>query len=86
MIWYFYIDYKEQNRIDKELLENLNLQLTGVIDSVDVFNGYGGFGIIRLKIISSNMDDYDPRPDHAFYYCVIKKGTAEIYAPAFGYG
>jgi hypothetical protein len=78
-IIFFHLDTKRKNEIDKVGLEDLNLQLIGVIESVDKGNNYHGYGIIRLKIISSNIQEYDPRGKQEFYFCIIKNGVAEIY-------
>lgn|SRR5690606_1280509 len=60
-----------------------NLELTGIIYSFqkvqNKLQGYGGRGIIRVNIIESNMDEYDPRNKQANYFCIIKEGKAEIY-------
>lgn len=59
-----------------------NLELKGVIFSVNndkEITGDHGRRIIRLKIIETNMDEYDPRNKQANYYCIIKNGKAEIY-------
>lgn len=59
------------------------LYLIGTVDSIQqVMNkleGYHGRGIIRLNIIKSNIDKYDPRKKQANYYCIIKNNEAEIY-------
>jgi len=82
----FYLDNKQDNEINKVALEDLNLHLVGVVDNVDyVSNGYyHGCGIIRVRIISSNIKEYTPPPDQKFYFCIIKNGKAEIYSGAFG--
>jgi hypothetical protein len=53
----------------------------GVVDSVDYANNghYHGYGIILLKIIRSNIQEYDPSTTQKFYYCLIKNGEVEIY-------
>lgn len=63
-----------------------NLELTGIVYSVQDLKskqgkrGYGPARIIRLNIVKSNMDEYDPRDKQANYFCIIKDGRAEIYA------
>jgi hypothetical protein len=79
VIFFFYFNRKQEKRIDKQTLKELDLQLTGVVDSVDKLNGYNGTGIIRLKILTSNIDNYDPRNKLEYYYCIIKNGIAELY-------
>lgn len=81
--WAIRFENKKQSEIDKIGLEDLNLQLTGLVDTVIEGSNYHGFGIIRLKIISSNITEYDPRSKKAYYYCVIKNGIAEIYDHTF---
>ena len=78
---FFYFELKKSHDIKKIALGNLNLQLVGVVDSVDkVKNGYyHGFGIIRLKIINSNVQEYIPDSSQQYYYCKIRNGIAEIY-------
>ena len=60
-----------------------NLYLVGAVDSIqqiiNKLEGYHGKGIIRVNIVKSNMDEYDPRNQQANYYCIIKNGEAEIY-------
>lgn len=70
--------------VDKDDFRGIeNLYLVGVVDSIQqVMNkmeGYHGRSIIRLNIVKSNMDEYDPRKKQANYYCIIKKRKAEIY-------
>lgn len=72
------------NVVDKDDFNGIeNLYLVGIVDSIQqVLNkmeGYHGRGIIRVNIIKSNMDEYDPRNKQANYYCIIKKSKAEIY-------
>ena len=81
--WFLYSQNKWQAEIDKVGLEDLNLQLIGVVDSVDNGDNYHGYGIIRLRIISSNLQEYDPRSKQEFYFCIIKNGKAEIYEHTF---
>lgn len=57
-----------------------SLRLKGVIyDLKTGLNGFHGRGIIRLDIIESNFDFYDPRDKQANYYLIIKDGKAEVY-------
>jgi hypothetical protein len=73
------LNFQQQKKIDKDFLEDINLQLLGVVDTVDKGNHYHGYGIIRLKVISSNIQEYDPRHKQEFYFCIIKNGIAEVY-------
>lgn len=49
------------DQANREALDSLNLHLTGVVESVQEGDNFHGYGIIRLKVISSNIQDYDPR-------------------------
>lgn len=80
---FLYTENKKKEQIDKVGLDDLNLQLVGIVDSIDNGKNYHGYGIVRLKIIESNVQDYDPRSSQKFYFCVIKNGIAEIYTHTF---
>jgi len=57
-----------------------NLKLTGeVYEVVDNIGNYHGTGILRVNIIETNIEYYDPRDHQANYYCIIKNGKAELY-------
>ena len=57
-----------------------NLKLTGeVYEVVDNIGNYHGTGILRVNVIETNIEYYDPRDHQANYYCIIKNGKAEIY-------
>lgn len=57
-----------------------NLKLTGeVYEVLNNIGNYHGTGILRVHIIETNMEYYDPRDKQANYYCIIKNGKAEIY-------
>jgi hypothetical protein len=71
-------DLRKEESINKIALNDLNLHLVGVVTNVDKLNGYNGTGVIDLKILNSNIQEYDPRPNQ-FYYCIIKNGIAEVY-------
>jgi len=77
------LENKRQNKIDRVCLEDLNLQLVGVVDTLEEGRNYHGYGIIRVKIINSNIQEYDPRSQQEFYFCIIKNGIAEIYTHTF---
>ena len=83
MSWFIYLETKRDAEIDKVGLEDLDLQLLGVVDSVDNGENFNGYGIIRLKIISTNIQEYHPPYKQEFYYCIIKNGMAEIYDHTF---
>jgi len=60
----------------------LDLKMIGVVTFLneDVRNGnFHGRGIIRLNILETNLDYYDPRDNQLNYYCLIKDGVAEVY-------
>lgn len=77
----FYIDSLDKNKVHKTAFEDLKLHLTGVVYDIDpVENGYyHGFGIIRVKIICSDIKEYDQSQSKNYFYCTIKDGRAEIY-------
>lgn len=57
-----------------------SLRLKGVVyDLNSNIRGFHGRGIIRLDIIETNIDFYDPRDKQANYYLIIKDGKAEVY-------
>src|SRR5690554_2636622 len=57
-----------------------DLKLTGVIyEVIDNIGNYHGTGILRVNIIETNVEYYDPRDHQANYYCIIKNGKAELY-------
>ena len=64
---------------NKKYFNDLNLNLKGEVLATDVQNGFNGFGIVRVKIVESNINFYDPRGKSRNYYCIIKNGFAEIY-------
>lgn len=80
---FLYTENKKQEEFDKVCLDELNLRMIGVVDTFDNGRNYHGYGILRLKIIESNIQDYDPRGKMKFYFCVIKNGIAEIYTHTF---
>lgn len=65
----------------KRYFDKLDLQLKGEVLSVDIPQGYNGFAIVKVKMLKTNKDYYDPRNDAKNYYCIIKNGLAEIYQP-----
>lgn len=57
-----------------------DLKLTGVIyEVIDNIGNYHGTGILRVNIIETNIEYYDPRDKQINYYCIIKYGKSEIY-------
>jgi len=67
---------------NKKYLINLNLVLTGIVESVDLSYIPNGFGVVKVNVIKSNINYYDPRNDHKYYYCLIKNSQAEFYQHA----
>lgn len=72
------------NAVDRDDFRDIeNLYLVGVVYSTqkveNKMHGYHGRGIVRVNVIRSSMDAYDPRNSQANYYCIIKEGKAEIY-------
>ncbi len=82
---FFLYENRVKNDTDREALVNLDLQLTGVVQNLDIPPGHHAFGIITMIILESNIKEYTPQPNQEFYYCVIKNGVAEIYDHAVGY-
>jgi hypothetical protein len=67
---------------EKKYFNDLNLYLKGVVLAVDYKYPANGFGVVKVNIIETNRDFYDPRKDRNFYYCLIKNNQAEIYQHA----
>ena len=76
---FFYLINRSEVNLNKSGLEDLDLKLRGVVYKIDKVSGFNGSGIANLKIINSNVRNYDPRPTDSYYYCIIKNGEAEIY-------
>lgn len=78
------IFYKPKDNLKVVGIENFkgieNLILIGeVYEVLDDIGNYHSTGILRINIIETNMEYYDPRDKQANYYCIIKNGKAEIY-------
>lgn len=80
---FFYISNKRDQAVNRESLEKLNLKLQGIVVNVDEVKGYSGYGIITVRVLKTNIKNYDPRGKVDYYYCVIKDSIAEIYDHAF---
>jgi hypothetical protein len=80
-VYTFYTNSIEQKDMHETAFDDLKLHLVGVVYDIDpVESGYyHGFGIIRVKIISSDIQEYDQSQSKKYFYCTIKKGSAEIY-------
>ena len=77
---------RDANNFKTSVLKGLNIQLMGVVYDVDYVDEgfYHGSGIVRLRIITSNVKEYHPPASAKYFYCVIKKQKAEIYEGATG--
>jgi len=61
---------------------DLDIKLKGVVYYVNKNINKGFFhgrGIIRIKIIETNTEYYDPRKKQLNYFCIIKNNKAELY-------
>lgn len=58
-----------------------NLELSGVVTELyePGFPKFHGFGIIRLEVLETNIDYYDPRGSKDRYLLLIKDGQSELY-------
>lgn len=68
----------QQYKAEEDYFNNLHVKLTGVIHYIEKANGYNGFGIIGVHVLSSNINQYDERSNPP-YYCLIKGDSAELY-------
>jgi len=75
----FFYSIAKKASDNKTYFNDLNLKLKGEVLAVDAPTGYNGFGILKVKIVASTINDYDPREKIKNYYCIIKNGIAEIY-------
>jgi|SRR5690554_3720382 len=78
------IFYRPNDNLEEVGVRNFkgieNLKLIGEIYEVlDDIGNYNSTGILRVRLIESNIKYYDPRDKQANYYCIIKNGKAEIY-------
>lgn len=69
---------KEVGVYDFAGIENLKLKGTVMSKKPNISN-FNDTGILRIKIIRSNIKHYDPREYQANYYCIIMNGKAEVY-------
>ena len=67
---YYSISIKAQ-RTESIALDSLNLEMSGVVWKIENLNGFNGTGIIDVRIIKSNIKEYDPRNNIKYYYCLI---------------
>jgi len=80
---FFFYENKRTENINNKSIKDLDLKFSGVITEIEEVRSYNGYGIIRLKLINSNQESYDPRDSLDFYYCVVKNGIAEVYNHAY---
>src|SRR5690606_34158175 len=93
MLFFNSCDFFSLNKNDREVMAKFDFQgledvkLTGIVYFVNknIGNGFHGRGIIRVKILSSNVNHYDPRNKQINYYCIIKNKKAEIYCTSASY-
>jgi hypothetical protein len=79
LIFLIVYNLRKNSRDSSRYFDELALHLKGEVLSVDVPNGYNGFGILKVKVLESNINNYDLRNKSDTYYCIIKNGLAEIY-------
>ncbi len=72
-----YSDKKSEEKVYRSL-QNSGLIFSGIVTKATTTNNHG-FGIITLKLLKSNREDYDARDSIQYYYCIIKNGIAEVY-------
>lgn len=79
-VFFLYKLKKDKNDLHA-YLTNLNLKMVGVlVTDVDCPNGYNGFCILDIKVLQSNIKNYDERSKNTYYYLgVIKDSVAQIY-------
>ena len=68
-----------ETREASKYFDDLNLKLTGVIERIDEVVSSNGFDVVRVRIIHTNIDLYDPRKGRDYYYCIIRNNHAEFY-------
>jgi hypothetical protein len=78
IIW-FVLDNRESKKYDAKYFDGLKLKLKGEVLSVKTPRGFNGFGIIKVKILTSNVKKHDPRNNFRYYYCIIQDSLAEVY-------
>lgn len=67
-------------KLNEDYFNKVNFKLTGVlIADPDCPDASNGFCILRVRVVESNISNYDPRDHEEHYYCVIEKNYAELY-------
>jgi hypothetical protein len=81
IVWISFGIYRDcQNDKNRErLVENLALQLNGVVQYVDAPSGYNGFGIVGVKVLHSNQRGIPIKNLSIAQYCAVKEEQAEFY-------
>ncbi|SRR5579871_967192 len=64
---------------NKSSFEQTHLIFSGVITKIIEIPSNHNYGILRLEILNSNVQNYDPRDSVEFYFCIIKGKSAEVY-------
>jgi hypothetical protein len=67
----------DKNR--EQQIENLVLELSGVVEYIDIPSGYNGFGIVGVKVLYSNQQNIPIKNPNNAQYCVVKEKQAEFY-------
>lgn len=75
----YILECQETNTYDNKYFNDLRLNLKGEVLSVETPRSSNGFGIIRVKVLNSNVKNYDPRDRYRYFYCLIKDSIAELY-------
>jgi hypothetical protein len=73
-----YVERQKDGKRKKEV-ENLTVELTGIVQYVDVPNGYNNFGIVGVNVLSSNQSNIPVKDRAKAQYCIIKNKKAEFY-------
>ena len=73
------INMWNENSNEEKYFNDLDLKLTGIVKYIESPNGYNGFSIVGVDIVSSNKDQVDERVKGNNYYCFINKNKAELY-------
>lgn len=79
VIFLIVYNLRKNSRVNNHYFDELALHLKGEVLAVDAPGGYNGFGILKVKVLETNINNYDPRNKAENYYCIIKNGMAEIY-------
>ena len=67
----------QEKRTDRQLVTDLHWKMKGVITGVYRPKNLNGFGIVKVDMLESNLEQYDIRPRTPFY-CIIKNSKAVL--------